>query len=213
MNIFITGIGTGVGKTIASAIIVEALKADYWKPIQTGCNEDSDTETVNSLVLNTKSKFHPEAYRFLAPLSAYQAAQLENVAISFDVISKNLSNITPNNANLVIEGAGGILVPITRNLTILDLMYELGVRPIIVSRHYLGSINHTLMTVETIFNRGLNPLGIIFNGNEISGTEELILNKTNLTILGKIYEEKVWNRNLIETYAQRFAPHLKMAIR
>jgi dethiobiotin synthetase len=108
--IFVTGIGTGVGKTIVSAILVEKLKADYWKPIQSGDLEDSDTLKVKSLISNTKSVFHPEAYRLTQPFSPHKSAKIDNITIEADKI------ILPKTDNqLVIEGAGGLMVPLADN--------------------------------------------------------------------------------------------------
>ena len=115
-NIFITGIGTNVGKTVASAVITEALQADYWKPIQTGSNDLTDTQNIKNLISNTKSVIHNESYLFKEPVSPHLAASLENQTIQ-------LSNIViPNTENnIVIEGAGGILVPINNTHFVIDL--------------------------------------------------------------------------------------------
>src|SRR5690606_3561748 len=149
MNYFITGIGTEVGKTIVSAILTEALEADYWKPIQAGDLDNSDTDKVKALVSNSKTVFHPNAFALKTPMSPHAAAEIDGVLIEKKKIQR------PKTENsLVIEGAGGLLVPINDSETILDL-----IRPedfvILVSRHYLGSINHTLLSMEALKNRGL----------------------------------------------------------
>src|SRR6195952_5566707 len=138
--LFITGIGTGIGKTIISAILVEKLKADYWKPIQSGDLDESDTLKVKSLITNTKSVFHPEAYRLTQPYSPHKSADLDNVIIEADKI------ILPETDNqLIIEGAGGLMVPLADNFLMIDLIKTLNTEVILVSKHYLGSINHTLL--------------------------------------------------------------------
>src|SRR5690606_18999923 len=140
-KIFVTGISTEVGKTIASAIIVEALQADYWKPVQAGDLENSDTHKVKLLISNPTSVFHQNSFALQTPMSPHAAAKIDNVTISLSKIKK------PNTKNdLVIEGAGGLLVPINEKETILDIIKS-DYKVIVVSRHYLGSINHTLLTV------------------------------------------------------------------
>ena len=194
---FITGIGTDVGKSIGAAIITEALEADYWKPIQAGDLENSDTLKVKVLVGNTKTVFHTEAYRLNQPMSPHAAAERDGVEI-------NIQNIKlPNTQNhLVVEGAGGLLVPLNRKETILDLIAQLNCEVILVSRHYLGSINHTLMSVELLKNRNISIKGILFNATENKDTESIIQEMTGLTILGRIDELEELNKEVIKSIAQ-----------
>ena len=157
MKLFITGIGTDVGKTIAAAIITEALEADYWKPIQAGDLENSDSHKIQSLVANQKTKIHPNSYLLHTPASPHYAATLDGITIDVKKITE------PKTKNhLVIEGAGGILVPLNETQTIADIVQK-EYKVIVVSRHYLGSINHTLLTIEALQNRKINVAGIIFN--------------------------------------------------
>lgn len=198
MKLFITGIGTDVGKTIASAIITEALQADYWKPIQAGDLENSDSHKVKNYVSNSKSIFHPNSYALNTPASPHHAANLDHIVINI----KNI--IEPQTSNhLVIEGAGGILVPLNDNETILDLMQP-DYKVIVVSRHYLGSINHTLMTIEVLKSRKISIAGIIFNGDENPATESIILSKTAVKNLGRIGNEPYFDKNVIAEYAEAF---------
>lgn len=198
MKLFITGIGTDVGKTIASAIITEALQADYWKPIQAGDLENSDSHKVKNYVSNSKSIFHPNSYALNTPASPHHAANLDHIVIDI----KNI--IEPKTSNhLVIEGAGGILVPLNDNETILDLMQP-DYKVIVVSRHYLGSINHTLMTIEVLKSRKISIAGIIFNGDENPATESIILSKTAVKNLGRIGNEPYFDKNVIAEYAEAF---------
>src|SRR5690606_8553252 len=141
---FITGISTDVGKTIASAISTECLEADYWKPIQAGDLDNSDSHKGRRLVSNSKSKFHSNSYALNTPMSPHAAAEIDGVSIE---TSKIISPKTKH--NLVIEGAGGLLVPINDTQTIIDLIKP-NYKVIVVSRHYLGSINHTLLTVNAL---------------------------------------------------------------
>lgn len=202
MTFFITGISTDVGKTIASAILTEALQADYWKPIQAGDLDNSDTHKVQRLVTNQTSVFHKNAYGLNTPASPHLAAEIDGVSIDLTQINR------PNTENhLVIEGAGGLLVPLNDTQTIADLILPTD-KIIIVSRHYLGSINHTLLTYEALKNRGLSVFGIIFNGEENISTEEVILQKTQLSFLGRINEEPYFDRNVIAYYAEKFQERL-----
>ena len=146
---FITGISTEVGKTIAAAIVTEALEADYWKPIQAGDLEHSDTHKIKQFVSNKKSVFHENAFALNTPMSPHAAAEIDGITINLkDIIAPKTGN------HLVIEGAGGLLVPLNDNDTILDLIQP-DYKVIVVSRHYLGSINHTLLTLNILKNKGL----------------------------------------------------------
>ena len=195
MKLFITGIGTDVGKTIAAAIITEALEADYWKPIQAGDLENSDSHKIQSLVANQKTKIHPNSYLLHTPASPHYAATLDGITIDVKKITE------PKTKNhLVIEGAGGILVPLNETQTIADIVQK-EYKVIVVSRHYLGSINHTLLTIEALQNRKINVAGIIFNGDENPATESIILNKTKVKMLGRIENEPYFDQNVISYYA------------
>lgn len=196
MKVFITGIGTDVGKTIVSAIITEALHADYWKPVQAGDLEQSDSHKVQRYLSNSKTVIHPNSYALQTPASPHYAAQLDQITI-------DLANITEpvTDNHLVIEGAGGILVPLNDQHTIADLIKP-DYKVIVVSRHYLGSINHTLTTVEAIRNRNIPIAGILFNGDENPATESIILSKTGLRNLGRIGNEPYFDQRVITEYAE-----------
>ena len=202
MKLFVTGIGTDVGKTIASAILTEALEADYWKPIQAGDLHDSDSHKIARYISNKKTVIHPNSYSFTVPASPHMAARMDNVAI-------DVANITEPNINnhLVIEGAGGLLVPLNHNAVITDLIKP-DYKVIVVSRHYLGSINHTLLTVEALQLRKLTVAGIIFNGAAVPSTEDIILSKTGIRLIGRIEEEPYFDRNVISEYAALFREQL-----
>ena len=202
MKLFITGIGTDVGKTVASAIVVEALQADYWKPIQAGDLDFSDTYKVKSQILNHKSKFFPNAYELNTPASPHYAAQLDGIVIDLNQIKEP---ITEN--HLVIEGAGGILVPLNDSDCIIDLIQK-DYKVIVVSRHYLGSINHTLLTIEALKSRKISVAGIIFSGDENKATEEIILKKSGAKFIGRIENEPYFDQNVIRYYADKFSDNL-----
>jgi dethiobiotin synthetase len=195
---FITGIGTEVGKTIVSAIITEALEADYWKPIQAGELGNSDTHKLKNLVSNKKTVFHPNSFELQTPMSPHAAAEIDGVKITSTKIKR------PKTSNdLVIEGAGGLLVPISSKETIADLIKPSD-KIIVVSRHYLGSINHTLLTLEVLKNRGLNIFGIIFNGEKNDSSESVILKMTGVSCLGRIDDEPYFDKNVVKEYAEVF---------
>ncbi len=202
MKIFITGISTDVGKTIASAIITQALEADYWKPVQAGDLNDSDSHKIQKYISNNKSILHPNSYALQTPASPHLAAKMDNTTIDLKKI------IEPKTKNhLVIEGAGGIFVPLNESDCVIDLIQQ-DYKVIVVSRHYLGSINHTLLTIEALKNRGINIAGIIFNGNENLPSESIILNKTQLLCIGRIEEEPYFDKNVIAEYADLFRDNL-----
>lgn len=199
---FITGIGTDVGKTIASAIVVEALQADYWKPIQAGDLSYSDTHKVKELVSNAKSSFYDNTYALNTPMSPHAAAAIDGLKIEVNQIKE------PNvEGPLVIEGAGGLLVPINNMQTVADLI-KMNYKVILVSQHYLGSINHTLLSINELKNRGLQIAGLIFNGIETPTTEEIIEKQGAVNIIGRIEHEERVDKEMIRKYAQRFKQDL-----
>lgn len=180
---FITGIGTGIGKTIVSAVLTEKLKADYWKPVQSGDLDISDTLKVKSLVSNDLSLFHPETYRLTQPYSPHKSAAIDGIDI------KKEKFIAPKtNNNLIIEGAGGVMVPLNDSFLMIDLIKQLKADVILVSQNYLGSINHTLLSVAILKQYGINIVGIIFNGKVDSDSESYILHYTGIKLIGNLPE-------------------------
>jgi dethiobiotin synthetase len=202
MKIFVTGIGTDVGKTIASAIITEALEADYWKPIQAGDLENSDSHKVKSFLSNKKTVIHPNSYALNTPASPHFAAELDGVTID---LNKIIEPKTEN--NLVVEGAGGVFVPLNDIDCVIDLIQK-DYKVIVVSRHYLGSINHTLLTIEALQNRKIAVAGIVFSGHENKATESIILSKTEVKCIGRIEQEPYFDQNVIKEYADLFRENL-----
>lgn len=202
MKIFITGIGTDVGKTIASSIVVEALEADYWKPIQAGDLDKSDSHKVKKYISNSKTIIHDNSYKLNTPASPHLSAKLDGINIDLKLIKEPK---TKN--NLVIEGAGGLLVPLNEIDSIVDLIQK-DYKVIVVSRHYLGSINHTLLTLETLKNRKIEVVGIVFSGDENKATEEIILAKTKAKYIGRIENEPYFDQRVIQYYADLFRDNL-----
>lgn len=202
MKLFITGIGTDVGKTITAAIITQALEADYWKPVQAGDLDNSDSHKIQRYISNDKTVIHENSYKLNTPASPHLAAKIDGITIDLKQI------IEPKTKNhLVIEGAGGLLVPLNENDSIIDLIKE-DYKIILVSRHYLGSINHTLLSFEILKSRNLEVAGIIFSGDENPASEEIILNKTKAKFIGRIDNEPYFDQNVIQYYADLFRENL-----
>ena len=187
---------------MVSAVLVEALRADYWKPIQAGDLEYSDSDKVRDLISNTQTVIHPNSYALKTPMSPHAAADIDGVRIDLDNI---IPPITEN--HLIIEGAGGLLVPLNESDTIMDLIradYEV----VIVSRHYLGSINHTLLTILALEERGFSPY-LIFSGDPHPTTESIISKKTNTPVLGRIEEQSGFDRKGVRELALQLRPALE----
>jgi dethiobiotin synthetase len=202
MKLFITGIGTGIGKTVVSAIVAEALRADYWKPVQAGNLDDSDTLKVRQLVSCTDVRFFEEVYRLKEAMSPHAAAELEGVELSVSAVCSEFSRLPSE--NLIIEGAGGVLVPLSRKELVIDLIMRLETPVILVIRNYLGSINHSLLTFEALRNRNIPIKGIVFNGQSNPSSESIILEHTGLPCLLRIGNEERIDRELIRAYAKQF---------
>ena len=180
-HFFVTGIGTGIGKTIISAVLVEKLKADYWKPVQSGDLESSDSLSVKKLISNTHTKIHREAYRLTQPFSPHKSAAIDNITIDAE------NFVMPQTSNsLIIEGAGGLMVPLNKKFLIIDLIKKLNVPVILVSQNYLGSINHTILSVNALKQYQIPVKGIIFNGIKDISSKDFILEYTGVELLGHI---------------------------
>ncbi|HLH32748.1 MAG TPA: dethiobiotin synthase [Terriglobia bacterium] len=178
-DLFITGTDTNVGKTVLSALLVAALDRNYWKPIQTGASEDSDRRTVIDLAGIPAERAYPEAYIFDPPVSPHLAAEWKGVEIDLDAIRRPASS-TP----LVIEGAGGILVPINRQSLMLDLARHLDAPLVIATRTTLGTINHTLLTIAAIRNAKLKLNGVVMIGEENADNRRAIERYGNAPVIG-----------------------------
>ena len=206
-RIFVTGIGTGVGKTLASAILAKALQADYWKPVQAGQvdGEGTDSEQVARLLEGTSSKVHPEVYRLAKAASPHIGAREEGKTISISKICEQVPNIS---CTLIIEGAGGLMVPLNESEFMADLVKALNAKVILVSRNYLGSINHSLLTVQACKQMKIPVLGWIFNDQYLDYEDEII-KWSNLPRIASIPYSENKNGIFINSQATAISRHLK----
>jgi dethiobiotin synthetase len=176
----ISGIGTDVGKTVVSAIIAQALNADYWKPIQSGELDNSDSHKIDRLT-NDRVQILPERFRLTEPLSPHASAAIDGVQLQLSELT-----LPKTKRNLLVEGAGGLMVPINDTDLLIDAFKQWNLPIIIVSRHYVGSINHTLLTIEALKSRGLTIKGLVFVGEQNPPTESFILSHSNVPFLMRI---------------------------
>ena len=196
-SFFVTGIDTNIGKTVVAAILVEALNADYWKPIQSGDLHYTDTDKVKELV-NEKSILYPETYRLNNPLSPHASAKLDNISISLASFQ-----LPKTNNNLIVEGAGGLLVPINEDGNYLsDIIVKLRMEVILVSKNYLGSINHTLLSIEYLKSKSISIKGIIIVGEKNESSESIITKNTEVNILHRVPMVESVTREFIKEQAE-----------
>jgi len=194
MHLFVTGIDTDSGKTVVSAILCKALRADYWKPVQAG--QPRDAETVRMLVNDPTLRIHPEKYILSTPVSPHAAARADGKSISLDDFE------LPRTGNsVVIEGAGGCLVPLNGKDLMIDLILRFKAPVVVVADLYLGSINHTLLTVEALQCRNIEIRGIVFNGPRNADSEHIILDRSGVPCLLRIDKEPAIGPQTIEKYA------------
>jgi dethiobiotin synthetase len=170
---FISGIGTGIGKTIVAAVLTEAIRADYWKPVQAGFEKGTDSSWLASMISNSETIIHPETYKLQMAASPHIAAARENRRIDLSRIVEDFDQLKSDRP-LIIEGAGGLLVPLNEKEFVIDLIKLLDARLILVSRNYLGSINHSLMTAKICRSYGLDPAGWVFNDNYLDYENEIV---------------------------------------
>jgi dethiobiotin synthetase len=202
MNYFVTAIGTDCGKTFFSAVLCQALQADYWKPVQAGFPRDADT--VKNLLSNSVSKIHPETFILKTPASPHAAAKLDGVTIELEKFK-----IPQTKNNLVIEGAGGCLVPLNDHDFVIALAKKFDTEVILVSQLYLGSINHTLLSADYLRRNNFNVKGIVFNGPSNSESEDIILKHTELPCLLRIGQEPIVTKEVVVKYAERLKTNWK----
>jgi len=211
--ILITGIGTDIGKTLVAAIVTEALGADYWKPVQAGYETGTDAQTVAALISNTETVIHKESYCLAMPASPHIAADREGISIALPVLQKDCETILGSIGNkpLVVEGAGGLLVPLNKNETIADLAKAIDARIILVSRNYLGSINHSRLTAAYCRQAGLAVAGWIFNDQYLDYEREIV-EWTGYPSLGTIAYLEQKHPSVIRFYASQLRESLKKLI-
>lgn len=199
----VTGIGTDVGKTVASAILCTALNANYWKPVQAGTEPMTDTERVRSLIPEHLKCFE-EHLVLQTPMSPHAAADLEGEHLEIREIQ------TPHTLmNLIIEGAGGVMVPLNDTHHYLDLFKLWGYSVIIVIRHYLGSINHSLMTINTLQNAQVPIAGIVYSGERHPSSESVIESMTGINVLARIPEMDQVDAEQIQNIAEAIKSDLE----
>lgn len=209
--LFITGIGTGVGKTVWSAIVTEALNADYWKPVQSGFDDGTDKLLVSSLISNSISNLHPELYKLRLPASPHLSARAENTRISLDHIHQYFNGLETANNYCVIEGAGGLMVPLNEREFVADLIKKLDAAVLLVSRNYLGSINHSLLTAKVADQYKLNVAGWLFNDRFMDYEDELV-NWTGIPRIGSIPFSEDLNREFVKEQADILEPVLRQIL-
>ncbi len=195
-KIIVAGIDTDTGKTVASAILCKALKADYWKPVQAGDLENTDSHKIRKWSPDTTVL--PEAYRLSQPMSPHAAADIDKVQIE----EFNLQ-IPENNNKLIIELAGGLMVPMRTDFLNIDWVASIGLPVVLVSNYYLGSINHTLLSLYALKSRSIPLLGIIFNGEKNTSTHDVIIQRSGAKCMLEIEKEKKITPEIISQYAER----------
>lgn len=208
--IFITGIGTDIGKTLVSAILTEALEADYWKPVQAGFETGTDAGWILEKISNANSVVYPELYKLNTPASPHIAAAIDGILINPEAICKKAIELQKSAGSkaLIIEGAGGLLVPLYSGYTVADLIKALDAKVILVSRNYLGSINHSLLTAEYCRTNGIDVAGWIFNDDYLHYEEEIV-QWSGFPSLGSIPALDLIDRAAIKKQAENLAPGLK----
>lgn len=208
--IFITGIGTGIGKTLASAVVTEALGASYWKPVQAGFDDGTDSEWIGERISNPQGRLHPETYKLSLAASPHIAARQEGVVIDLNRIVAQFKTIA--NRPLVIEGAGGLFVPLNDRQFIIDLIQKLDAIVLLVSRNYLGSINHSLLTAAVCRRQGLRVAGWIFN-DQYMRYEQEIAQWSGIPAIASIPFEDDLSRDFVREQAIRIRPALQAALK
>jgi dethiobiotin synthetase len=186
-KIIVAGIGTDVGKTVASAILATSLQGEYWKPVQCGTK---DSEKIKKW----KIPFHPSTYSLKAPVSPHIAGKIDLKKIVLPKTSRPL----------IIESAGGIFVPLTESALSFDLFKSWNCQWVVVSRHYLGSINHTLLTLDALKRHNISVAGLIFNGEPNDDSEKFILNFSQVPVIGRLLPEPHLNLTTIKRYAKQW---------
>ncbi|MFA9198541.1 MAG: dethiobiotin synthase [Aquirufa sp.] len=191
----VAGIGTEIGKTVVSAILTAGLKADYWKPVQAGDLDTGDAYWIRNWV--PSATVHPSTYALTQPMSPHSAAEIDGITISVERFK------IPTDKTLIVELAGGIMVPLNDQQTNLDLIKHLNLPVILVSKNYLGSLNHTLLSYELLKQHGVQMAGIVFNGPENPSGEKFILNHTGLPLILRVNQESEINEAVIASYANK----------
>lgn len=200
LRFVISGTDTGIGKTVFAAALTHALRAHYWKPVQSGLEEETDSETVQRLAVVPQARILPEAYRLKLPTSPHLSARLENITI-------NPALLLPPQMDgpLVIEGAGGLLVPLTERVVFADIFARWQVPLILCARTSLGTINHTLLSLDALRHRAIPVHGVVFIGDENRESQEIIVSLGAVRQLGRLpHLEKMTSQALHQAFADQF---------
>ena len=201
---FVTGTDTDVGKTVACAYLLRALDADYWKPVQSGLEGETDSEAVQRLTGLPPERFHASAYALRAPLSPHESARREGVRISLEVFA-----LPKTPRLLLVEGAGGVLVPLNADALMVDLMRRLGLPVVLVVRSTLGTINHTLLSLEALRVRGLKVAGIVMNGPPNEANRRALEEYGKAEVIAEIPRLEPLNAATLAAFARRHPLRLK----
>lgn len=194
VRIIVTGTDTGIGKTVFAAALAGSLGANYWKPIQSGLIEETDSEAVLRLSGLSATQILPEAYRLKTPASPHLAAELDGIAIDPETLA-----LPETSGPLVVEGAGGLLVPLTRDVTFIDVFKRWQAPVVLCARTTLGTINHTLLSVEALRARFIPLLGVAFIGEENPETERIIVGMGHVRRLGRLPNLAPLSREALRT--------------
>lgn len=181
--VFVTGTDTDVGKTVVAAVLTLGLDAYYWKPIQAGLTPGTDTASVRTWTELPEARFLPESYRLREPMSPHAAAELEGVTIDLD---RMVGTELPSDRPVVVEGAGGLMVPVNDEALIVDLIGRLGMPVVLVARTSLGTLNHTLLSVAELRRRSIPLLGVVLNGKEHPSNRRAIERYGEVRVLGRV---------------------------
>ena len=200
-RLFITGTDTGVGKTMVSAILAAGLKTAYWKPVQSGLDEETDTEAVKRLTGLPDLHFFPETYRLKAPLSPHESARRDGITIDLNRFA--LPEPSAGISHLIVEGAGGVFVPLNNREFMLDLMKKFALPVLLVSRSTLGTINHTLLSIEALRNHHLTILGVVMNGPKNPSNRAAIEHYGNVKVLGEIEPLENFNSQTLKNMFEK----------
>lgn len=204
MNFIVVGIHTGIGKTVCSAIMTEALGYDYWKPVQAGDLDASDSIFIKNHISTPLSKIHLEAFRLTEPMSPHAAAKIDNIHITLDAL-----NLPATQNGLIVETAGGIMSPLSDSLVVLDLIKHLGLPVVLVTQDYLGSINHTLLSIEILRGGDIPILGLVFSGKKVATSRDFIRQYAGLETLFEIPFFEKLDRETIVKFAKNISKGLK----
>ena len=200
-RVFITGTDTNIGKTVVSAILMAGTGGDYWKPVQSGTVDGTDSQFIQSLLGCSAERIHKERFVLSQPLSPHAAALIDDEHI-------NLSDFVLPEAgdrNLIVEGAGGVLVPLNEHHLVVDLIERLDLPAIVVARSGLGTINHTLMTLRTLRSQGVQVIGVIMNGTKNQSNRQAIEHYGQIPVIGEVEPLAVLSPDVLKSAFKQFS--------